>query len=88
MGKQNWNIFEVNFQLVYKIMSIFGLKYTSLLKYTSECNNFSKITSLSTVSVENKNESVKSLSRGRAKHFQCNFELKRWSCNDSIENGE
>ena len=56
MGKQNWNIFEVNFQLVYKIMSIFGLKYTSLLKYTSECNNFSKITSLSTDCFSRKQE--------------------------------
>ena len=27
------------------------------------------------VSIENKNESGKSLNRGRAKHLQCNFEL-------------
>ena len=32
--------------------------------------------------------SVKSLKRGRAKHFQCNFELKGKSCKDSNKNGE
>ena len=30
---------------------------------------------LKIVSVENKTEFVKSLNKGRAKHFQCNFEL-------------
>ena len=32
--------------------------------------------------------SVKSLNRGRAKHFQCNFELKGKSCKDSNKNRE
>ena len=101
MGKQNWSIFQLNFELVYKIMSyfqrIFGSNYISFLKYTSDCYNFSKITfggsSLQfqyqkIVSVENKNESVKVLNRGRDKNFQCDFELKGGSCNDSNKGGE
>ena len=39
-------------------------------------------------SVENMNEPVKSLSRGKAKHFQSNFALKGWSYKNSNANGE
>ena len=38
------------------------------------------------VSVENKNESVKSLNRGQAKYSQRNFEVKERSCKDSNKN--
>ena len=38
------------------------------------------------VSVENKNESVKSLNRGQAKYFQCKFEVKERSYKDSNKN--
>ena len=101
MGKQNWSIFQVNFELVYKIMSyfqrIFGSNYISFLKYTSDFYNFSKITFGASslqfqcqkiVSVENKNESVKGLNKGRDKNFQCDFELKVGSCKDSNKSGE
>ena len=40
------------------------------------------------VSVRNKNESVKSLSRGRAKYFQCDLKLWGTNCKDSRKNGE
>ena len=55
--------------------SIFGPNYTSLLKYTSKSNNFSKnplgasycnFFYQKIVSVKNKNDSVKSLQKGRA----------------------
>ena len=42
MGKQNWSIFEVNFQLVYKIISYFQSIFDP--NYASDYNNFSKIT--------------------------------------------
>ena len=100
MGKQNWSIFEVKFQLIYKAMSffqrLFAPNYTSFLKYTSECNSFSEITlgaSLlqffyqKNVPVENKNESVNSLNRGRDKHCHCSFELKGKNCKESNKNG-
>ena len=38
------------------------------------------------ISVENKNESVKSLNRGQAKYSQWNFEVKERSCKDSNKN--